>query len=206
MNHSSRGWSRSASDDGHPGEVLCCSGLDDQLASRERVEERGLDCGAWLDLEEVCDLGDDRAGTMIRPRNRRNRAVHASPCLSLALSIATGGLVSAISIGALRELLAQDLLGALGQIRRAIEQADEGEVPHRTAAARPRAAHAPGQGRAGPPFEGGRPGSMSPCAAPERAAVPHPQGPIGGRTGMPMAPTVRSDLHYLRGAPARSSG
>jgi alkylation response protein AidB-like acyl-CoA dehydrogenase len=29
-----------------------------------------------------------------------------------------------------------------------------------------------------------RPGTL--CAALERAAVPHPQGPIGGRTGMPM--------------------
>jgi hypothetical protein len=38
---------------------------------------------------------------------------------------------SAISISALRELLAQDLLGALGEIRFTVEQADEGEVPHR---------------------------------------------------------------------------
>jgi transposase InsO family protein len=35
------------------------------------------------------------------------------------LSIATSGPVSAISVGALRELLAQDLLGALGEVRRA---------------------------------------------------------------------------------------
>jgi len=34
--------------------------------------------------------------------------------LSLALSIVTSGPVSAISIGVLRELLAQDLHGALG--------------------------------------------------------------------------------------------
>ncbi|MGH3294515.1 MAG: hypothetical protein ACRDP7_22205 [Trebonia sp.] len=36
------------------------SGLDDQIATRQRVEECGLDCGTWLDLEEVGDLGDDR--------------------------------------------------------------------------------------------------------------------------------------------------
>jgi hypothetical protein len=35
-------------------------GLDDQLATRQCVEERGLDRGTWLDLEEVGDLGDDR--------------------------------------------------------------------------------------------------------------------------------------------------
>jgi hypothetical protein len=34
-------------------------GLDDQLASRQRVEERGLNCGTWLDLEKVGDLGDN---------------------------------------------------------------------------------------------------------------------------------------------------
>jgi hypothetical protein len=39
--------------------------------------------------------------------------------------------VSAISIGAFHELLAQDLLGALGEIRRTVEQPDEGEVPDR---------------------------------------------------------------------------
>ena len=26
--------------------------------TRQRVEERGLGCGTWLDLEEVGDLGD----------------------------------------------------------------------------------------------------------------------------------------------------
>jgi hypothetical protein len=45
---------------GHPGEVLGSGGLDDQLAIRERVEERGFDGGTWLDLEEIGDLGDDR--------------------------------------------------------------------------------------------------------------------------------------------------
>ncbi len=45
---------------GHPGEVLRGGGLDDQLAACQRVEERGLDCGTWLNLEEVGDLGDDR--------------------------------------------------------------------------------------------------------------------------------------------------
>lgn len=39
--------------------------------------------------------------------------------------------MSAISIGALRELPAQDLLGVLGEIRRTVEQPEEGEVPHR---------------------------------------------------------------------------
>src|SRR2546430_10298112 len=68
---------------------------------------------------------------MIGPWNRRNSAVQASWCRSLALSIATSGPVSAISIGALRELLAQDLLGALGEIRCTVEQADEGGLPHR---------------------------------------------------------------------------
>jgi hypothetical protein len=43
---------------GHPGEVLGGGGLDDQLATRQRVEERGLGCGSWLDLEELGDLGD----------------------------------------------------------------------------------------------------------------------------------------------------
>jgi hypothetical protein len=44
---------------GHPGEVLGGGGLDDQFATRQCVEERGLDCGTWLDLEEIGDLGDD---------------------------------------------------------------------------------------------------------------------------------------------------
>ena len=43
---------------GHPGEVLSGGGLDDQLATGQGVEERGLDCGTWFDLEEVGDLGD----------------------------------------------------------------------------------------------------------------------------------------------------
>jgi hypothetical protein len=38
--------------------------------------------------------------------------------------------VPAISVGALRELLAQDLLAALGEIRCAIEKSDEGKVPY----------------------------------------------------------------------------
>jgi hypothetical protein len=67
---------------------------------------------------------------MIGPWNRRNSAVQASWCRSLAC-IATSGPVSAISIGALRELLAQDFLGAFEEIRCTVEQADEGEVPHR---------------------------------------------------------------------------
>ena len=45
---------------GHPGEVLRGGGLDHQIASRQRVEERGLDCGSRLDLEKVGNLGDDR--------------------------------------------------------------------------------------------------------------------------------------------------
>lgn len=102
----------------------------DRRGVGERVEERSLDCGSGLDLEEATSVTIG-AGTMIGQRNRQNSAVHASWCLSLALSIGTGGPVSANSIGVLRELLAQDLLGALGQIRRAIEQADEEEVPHR---------------------------------------------------------------------------
>ena len=44
--------------------------------------------------------------------------------------IAASSPVSAISVGALRELLAQDLLAALGEIRCAIEQSDEGKVPY----------------------------------------------------------------------------
>ena len=68
------------------------------------------------------------AGTMTGPRNLQNRAVQASWCLSLALSIATSNSVSAISIGALCGLLAQDPLGALGEIRRAFEQPAEGEI------------------------------------------------------------------------------
>jgi len=49
-------------------------------------------------------------------------AVQTSWWRPLALSVATGGLVSAISIGAPRELLAQDLIEALGQVRCAVEQ------------------------------------------------------------------------------------
>jgi hypothetical protein len=45
---------------GYPGEVLRGGGLNDEFAMRQRVEECGLDCGTWLDLEEVGDLGDDR--------------------------------------------------------------------------------------------------------------------------------------------------
>ena len=41
------------------------------------------------------------------------------------------GQVSVIGIGALRELLAQDPPGELGEIRRTVEQPDEGQVPHR---------------------------------------------------------------------------
>ena len=98
------------------------------------------------------------AGTMIGLRNRRNSVVHASWCLSLALSIATSGPVSAISIDALRELLAQDLLGALAQRHR--QHAWRGSDVVRPGI---RARHRNGQ------------------------RYPHPQGPIGGRAGIPMA-------------------
>lgn len=53
---------------------------------------------------------------------------------SLALGVVASGPVSAISIKAVRELLAEDLLRALGEIRCAIEQAGEGAVPHRPSA------------------------------------------------------------------------
>ncbi len=106
---------------GHPGEVLRGSGLDDQLATRQRVEERGLDCGTWLDLEEVGDFGDDRGRDDDRAAEPPEQRGAGLVCRSLALSIATSGPVSTISIGALRELLAQDLLGALGEIRRTVE-------------------------------------------------------------------------------------
>ena len=116
---------------GHPGEILRGSGFDDQFAAGQRLEERGLDSGSRLDLEEVGDLGDDRGRDDDRSAEPPEQRGACLMVTVLALSIATSGPVSAISIGALRELLAQDLLGALGEIRRTVEQPDEGEVPHR---------------------------------------------------------------------------
>jgi hypothetical protein len=44
---------------GHPGEVPHGGRLDHQLTTCRRVEERGVDDGTRLDLEEVGDLSDD---------------------------------------------------------------------------------------------------------------------------------------------------
>jgi hypothetical protein len=57
-------------------------GLDDQLASRQRVEERGLNCGTRLDLEEVGDFGDDRGRDDYRaaePPEQRGAGLVAGP-------------------------------------------------------------------------------------------------------------------------------
>jgi hypothetical protein len=96
------------------------SGLDDQIATRQRVEERGLDYGTWLDLEEVGDLGDDRG------RDDDRAAEPPEQRGTYLLVPVLGGPVSVIGIGALRELLAHDLLGALREIRRTVEQPDAG--------------------------------------------------------------------------------
>lgn len=55
---------------GHPGEVLRGGGLDDQLAARQRVEERGLDCVSGLDLDDVGGRRDPAAETQVRIRPR----------------------------------------------------------------------------------------------------------------------------------------
>jgi alkylation response protein AidB-like acyl-CoA dehydrogenase len=44
---------------------------------------------------------------------------------------------------------------------------------------------------------GGGYAAGNPCAALERAAVPHPQGPIGGRAGMPMTLPVPSRIFTI---------
>jgi hypothetical protein len=51
----------------------------------------------------------------------------SDPAMGIHGRIAASSLVSAISVGALRELLAQDLLAPLGEIRCAIEQFDKGK-------------------------------------------------------------------------------
>jgi hypothetical protein len=62
-----------------------------------------------FDLDEVGDFGDYRGRDDDRAVDRRNSAVQASWCRSLALSTAASGPVSAVSISAFREFLAQDL-------------------------------------------------------------------------------------------------
>jgi hypothetical protein len=160
-----------------------------------------------LDLEEVSDLGDDRAGTTIGPRNRRNNAVHARS-RSLALSIATSGPVSTISIGALRELLAQDLLRALGKIRRTVEQPGDGEVPHRLVR-HPVQVDMLRAHRHEPmmPLVGEAPPACVAVSDPvlpgarsrhwKGQQYPDPQGPIGGRAGIPMTLPVSSKIFTI---------
>jgi hypothetical protein len=115
---------------GHPGEVLHGGRLDDQLATCPRVEERGLDDGTRLDPEEVGDLSDDGGRGDDRTAEPPEQRGARLWCLSLALSIATSGLVSAISIGTLRELLMLDVLRALGQVRRDLSRGSRSWPPH----------------------------------------------------------------------------
>jgi hypothetical protein len=104
--------------------------LDDQLATCPRVEERGLDDGTRLDPEEVGDLSDDGGRGDDRTAEPPEQRGARLWCLSLALSIATSGLVSAISIGTLRELLMLDVLRALGQVRRDLSRGSRSWPPH----------------------------------------------------------------------------
>jgi hypothetical protein len=102
-----------------------------QFAVGQRLEERGLDSGSGLDLEKVGDLGDDRGRDDDRSAEPPEQRGACLMVTVLVIGHRHQRPVSAVSTGAFRELRVQDLLGALGEIRRTVEQPDEGEIPDR---------------------------------------------------------------------------
>ena len=101
------------------------------LATRQCVEERGLDCGTWLDLEEVGDLGDDQGrddDRALEPPEQCGAGLmvpvlwRASPPAGRCQRSA-----SARFANSSRRISSE----RSAEIRCTVEQADEGEVPHR---------------------------------------------------------------------------
>jgi hypothetical protein len=92
-----------------------------------------------------------------------------------------------------RALLAQNLLGALGEVRCAAEQADEGEVPHRLVGQQ----RFRGRGLAGVEVPDAWPSSC--CATARSARTWSGSSRSTSRCKSPMTLPLRQDLHDLRG-------